>query len=250
MARKKSSTPESLTCNFKPLNCEQRKAMQSLKRSSISFLTGPPGTAKTFVATAWGMLRMLHHDTKLHVTRPAIQQGVELGYLPGTAEQKVCPFLEPIFDAVEVLCGEERAKEARTKIKIMPLSMIRGRTIRNSTLIVDEAQNLTWAEIETIATRIGENGQIIFCGDVSQNDHKNGRSRLEDAASMLNGVSVDEHRICWYQFSEQAIVRHPLIPEIIKTLHPASPASTVPLRNGRGCTEMVITTIGETNGKH
>lgn len=230
MARKKN-TQDNITCNFKPLNHEQKKALQTLKRSSITFLTGPPGTAKTFVATAWGLIRMIHNDCKLQISRPAIQQGVELGYLPGTAEQKISPFLEPIFDSAEILCGEEGLREAKQKIRIVPLSLIRGRTIRNSTLLIDEAQNLSWSEIEAVCTRIGEGGQIIFCGDVSQNDHKNGKSRLEDAASMLDGISSEEHRVLWYRFTEEAVVRHPLIPEIIKALHPQT--NGVPQSNGR-----------------
>ena len=216
--RKKPQDCIQINYHFKALNREQTRALECLRTNTICFLTGPPGTAKTFLATAWATEQLLSRDLGFKVSRPAVQQGQESGFLPGTAAQKTAPFLYPIYEAVDQLCGVEFSPLVKQKIEIVPLSMIRGRNIRYATFVIDEAQNLLWNEVLAICTRLGEGGQIIFCGDISQNDHKDGTSRLEEAAHRLNGVEVGEHKIGWYQFTMQAVVRHPLIPAIIEAM--------------------------------
>lgn len=190
--------------------------MDCIRKNSIVFLTGPAGSAKTHVATAWGVRQLVFNDVKLRISRPAIGQGVELGFLPGTAEQKLCPYLMPVFDSIEKLVGEEASKRVKSQLEIFPLSIVRGRTIEHSTLIVDEAQNLGYDEIKTICTRIGDGGKIIFCGDISQSDVRN--SPLEEVAQRLDGAECEGLTIGWYEFTEDAIVRHPLIKEILRRM--------------------------------
>lgn len=205
--------------HFSPLNDEQKEAMRAVSSNAITFLTGPSGTAKTTVATAFAVQQMLYYDKAVSLARPAIQSGSNTGYLPGTAEEKVAPFLRPAFRAIEKLFGEDATNAAgvKSKIRIMPLCLIRGMTIEDEILLVDEAQNLTWDEILTVCTRIGHGGNIIFAGDIDQHD-LNGRSMLEEAARRLDGASAAKYSIGWYRFSEAAIVRHPLVGEIIRRM--------------------------------
>lgn len=214
---------EKIRVDFSPKNHFQVEAIQALKKSAICFLTGPAGSAKTFVATAWALKQMLQRDMKLWVSRPAVSQGASIGYIPGTAEQKVAPYLAPIFEATEKLVGEAASVAIRKQINILPLAFIRGRTIENATLFIDEAQNLSWSEIKTICTRIGENGQIIFCGDIGQNDHHDKHSPLEEAARTLHGIEAGFESISWYQLPNCAIVRHPLVEHVIERMGEASP---------------------------
>ena len=209
--------------SFSPLNQEQRDAMRLLRKSDICFLVGPAGTAKTYCAVAYAVQQFIDHEVEISISRPAIQQGENIGFLPGDANQKLSPFLEPIFYAVEKLMGRnlDASRAVKSALKIVPLSLIRGRNIDNSTLIIDEAQNLTWGEIKTICTRIGEGGKIIFCGDVEQNDLRGGGSRLEEAAHALSGIEAEGHSIGSHVFSDESIVRHPLVGPVLRRMRGA-----------------------------
>lgn len=201
---------------YRLLNQEQEEAMHCLEQNSICFLLGPAGSAKTFLATAWALDQFFDRDLSIKISRPTVQQGINLGYLPGDAKEKVSPFLVPIFDSIEKMCADPQRAKAATEI--LPLALIRGRTIENATLIVDESQNLSYREILAICTRIGPGGQIIFCGDTSQSDQQEGQCRLEEASQKLDGLSAEEYSIGSFKFTEESIIRHPLIAEIIRRL--------------------------------
>lgn len=215
--------PGTLRVNFKPIHQEQVDAIQSLKKNAICFLTGPAGSSKTFVATAWALRRLLYSDIKMIISRPAIQQGANIGFLPGTPERKISPFMRPIHDSIDKLLGSsEHAKAIKRQVEILPLSFIRGMTISDATLVVDEAQNLSRDEILAVSTRIGEGGQIIFCGDISQNDMAGCKSRLADVAEILDGGEADGFSIGWHKFSMEGIVRHPLVKVVVSRMAASS----------------------------
>ena len=144
------------------------------------------------------------------LSRPAVTSGEEIGFLPGTIEQKLDPFLIPIFEAAEKI---QRCKD-RSMFEILPIAYVRGRTIEHATLIVDEAQNLTPDEFVTIMTRLGEDGKIIFCGDASQHDLTT--SVIDQVAETYDGLSCQNQSIGMFRFSNDAIVRSPLIAKIIE----------------------------------
>lgn len=199
---------------FKARHPEQELALECLKKNGIAFLTGPAGTAKTHVSTWYALSQIIEGATnKILITRPAITSGADIGFLPGTVEEKMKPFLAPITEARDKIGGKVswmNADQIRSYFEIAPLCYIRGRTIENAILIVDEAQNLTPDDILTIATRIGENGKIIFCGDTMQNDLYGGNSVLERAAKTYDGASRGGVSVGWYRFSKDAIVRSPI----------------------------------------
>ncbi len=207
--------PEPPCLTFKPKHPQQLEALQCCRANAITFLSGPAGTAKTFCATWYAMSTALEHSTmRVFISRPAVTSGAEIGFLPGSAEDKMNPFLQPIVDAYTKLAGTSLDR-VKSLVKTLPLCYIRGRTIENAILIVDEAQNLTPDEIVTIVTRVGEGGKIILCGDVMQNDLYRGYSVLEQAAATFDGACVHGRSVGWYRFTSEAIVRDPLTSELI-----------------------------------
>jgi phosphate starvation-inducible PhoH-like protein len=228
MAKRKQKTVE-IACtqpvvearqrlNFKASHWQQNEALDCCRDNAIVFLTGPAGSAKTYCATYYAISNVIDTETryrKVYMTRPAVTQGRDIGFIPGGIDEKMNPFLRPIINAYEKQAGYNPAVIERIKssLEILPLSYIRGWTIEDSILIVDEAQNLEGHEIKTIATRLGKGGKIIMCGDCSQNDLQ--RSVLEFAAGDWEGISRGGRSIGWYQFTKDAIVRDPLVTELV-----------------------------------
>ena len=208
MARKKPSTSEPNTqLHFKAKHPEQLTALETIDQNAITFLCGPAGTAKTFIAT----YAALRRGERILLSRPEVACGnVKMPFLPGTIEQKVDPFLIPIFEASEKITGNKD----RQQFEVLSLNYVRGRTIENATLIVDEAQNLTPDEFVAIMTRIGENGKIIFCGDSSQHDLS--VAVIDQVAETYEGLACQNQSIGMFRFSKDAIVRSPLIAMIIE----------------------------------
>jgi phosphate starvation-inducible protein PhoH and related proteins len=209
VARRKQSESQ---LHFRPKHPEQLQALDVISSNTITFLCGPAGTAKSFIATYYSLWR----GQRIILSRPAITSGEKIGFLPGTMDQKLDPFLVPIFEAAEKITGS-RDKQM---LEILPLAYIRGRTIEDATLIVDEAQNLTPDEFVTIMTRIGENGKIIFCGDASQHDLH--YSVIDQVADTYDGIECHGESIGKFRFSKNAIVRSPLIAKIIELSETAS----------------------------
>ena len=217
MARKQkpvSVQPQRPSITFKPKHPQQLEALETLHENEITFLLGPAGTAKTFLATVYSINEALAGEfDKIFVTRPAVTSGAEIGFLPGSAEDKMKHFLQPIYDARDK-AGTQGLVQIKSYFEVLPLCYMRGRTIENAILIVDEAQNLTPSDILTIVTRIGERGKIIFCGDSMQNDLR--EAVLDQAAATYDGARVGGYSVGAYIFTEAAIVRHPLTTELIK----------------------------------
>lgn len=197
---------------FKPLNEEQRTAYEKCHANSITFLTGPAGCSKTYTAVAYAASRWFAGKTdQIIFTRPAIEAcGENIGYLPGTAKEKMGEYMHPMWDNLYDFCGKEDMDRIRTSIKVVPLGFIRGRTFKQSVVIMDEAQNANAKQIKTFLTRIGRGTKMILCGDTTQSDINAGA--LGTIGALLRDLpGVDTH-----EFSQSAsYIRHPLLPMMI-----------------------------------
>ena len=199
-----------------PRSEKQKKYVKALKESEIIISTGPAGTGKTFLAVAVALTMLL--DKKIEriiLSRPAVEAGERLGFLPGDMREKVDPYLRPLYDSLyDLLDFEKIQKKIEVgDIEIAPLAFMRGRTLKNSFAILDEAQNATDTQIKMFLTRIGENSKIVINGDPSQIDLPNkslsGLNRSKNLLGHLNEISVVD-------FDHIDVVRHPLVSKIVK----------------------------------
>jgi phosphate starvation-inducible PhoH-like protein len=196
---------------FRPLTDEQEEAYRMCWRNYITFLTGPAGCSKSYTAVAYAVDKLLSGGVEQVVfTRPAIEAcGEQLGFLPGTAIQKVSSYLHPLFDNLNDYAGD-MALVVKADLKIEPLAYMRGRTVKNSVLILDEAQNANLSQLKMLLTRIGEGSSFVICGDAEQSDIANSKLMLvAEAMSKVDGISH------LHFTSTSAAIRHPLIPHII-----------------------------------
>ena len=213
---------------FSPRTESQRILTEKIMQNSVVFCAGPAGTGKTHVALAAALqlLRDGAHE-RLVLARPAVEAGGErIGFLPGDMEQKVNPYLRPLQDILRKLLGKREA-ERRTadgKIEMIPLSFMRGLTIDNAVIVLDEAQNTLPSQIKMTLTRLGENGRMIATGDESQSDLPAGgeESGLSDAMRRLIGISG----IAMHRFAESDVVRHPLVKSILRAYRDSDNART------------------------
>jgi phosphate starvation-inducible PhoH-like protein len=197
-------------------NTAQKLAWSSFEQHDVLFLLGPAGVGKTFLAMAFAISELLSKKKKkIILTRPIVDAGEHLGYLPGTFQDKINPYLMPLYDSMDALVGidtQERDK-VNSAIEIAPLAYLRGRTFVNSVCILDEAQNCTKAQIILFLTRLGEDSKIIITGDPTQSD-LHGTPYINEATKLLSsvpGISIME-------FNEGQIVRHPLVGRILEKL--------------------------------
>ena len=203
---------------YTPRNQRQRHALETIGKNTITFILGPAGTGKTHLASGYAVQQLLGgHVENIVITRPSVATE-QLGYLPGTAEEKVGPYLIPFFDAIERIAGRKGHTKDREKVgaavKIAPLAYLRGRTFRNSVMIFDEAQNATFSQLKLFLTRIGDGSKVIVTGDADQSDLPRSERRLIDVMqrlSAIKGVGVIE-------FHATDIVRHPIIEPVLKEL--------------------------------
>ena len=200
---------------IKPKTVGQRKYTALIKKNTIVFGIGPAGTGKTFLAVAMAVTALRAKEiSRIVLTRPAVEAGEKLGYLPGDLQNKIDPYLRPLHDALfEMLGAESYAKHVeRGTIEIAPLAYMRGRTLDDAFIILDEAQNTTREQMKMLLTRLGNNSKIVITGDVTQVDLPRGTaSGLIEAASILDGIDD----IAVHRFSERDVVRHRLVREII-----------------------------------
>ncbi len=206
-----------------PRSVTQHRYVAALQKNTLVFGTGPAGTGKTYLAVAQAVSLLINRQvSKLILTRPVLEAGERLGFLPGTFEEKIDPYLRPLFDALDDTMGRERWQKMREmgQIEIAPLAYMRGRTIKDAVMLLDEAQNTTPTQMKMFLTRLGENSRIFVTGDPSQCDlpairgphgwvpQKNG---LKDALETLDGLRDIEI----VRFKESDVVRHPLVSTIV-----------------------------------
>ncbi len=199
-----------------PKSLNQQRYIQAMKEYDIVFAVGPAGTGKTYLAMASALSALQNKEVeRIILTRPAVEAGEKLGFLPGDMFQKVNPYLRPLYDALFDLTHADRATRLieRGIIEIAPLAYMRGRTLNDSFIILDEAQNTTGDQMKMFLTRIGFNSKAVITGDITQIDIPNPRS-----SGMLEAIRLLSHikGIAFVYFNEKDIVRHPLVMEIIK----------------------------------
>lgn len=194
----------------------QKKYADAIKKSSVVFGVGPAGTGKTYLAVAIAAQAMKLKETdKIILTRPAVEAGEKLGFLPGDLQNKVDPYLRPLYDALSEMFGCESYQRLmeRGAIEIAPLAYMRGRTLSDCFIILDEAQNTTVEQMKMFLTRMGENSKMVITGDVTQVDLPIGKeSGLKHAIKVLDGVDGIEI----IKLTHKDVVRHPLVAAIIK----------------------------------
>lgn len=199
----------------KPKTLGQKNYAESVKNNDIVFGIGPAGTGKTYIAVALAINAFKNKDVgKIVLARPAVEAGERLGFLPGDLQEKVDPYLRPLYDALYDILGREAALRLKERelIEVVPLAYMRGRTLDNSFIILDEAQNTTREQMKMFLTRLGFGSKAVVTGDITQVDLPKGKkSGLIDAYHILNGVSGLE--FCFLKDTD--VVRHPLVRRVI-----------------------------------
>ncbi len=201
---------------IKPKTLGQKKYIDAIRKSMIVFGIGPAGTGKTYLAMAMAITAFKNEEVgRIILTRPAIEAGEKLGFLPGDLQSKVDPYLRPLYDALYQIMGPESFQKNMEKglIEVAPLAYMRGRTLDNAYIILDEAQNTTPAQMKMFLTRIGFGSKVIITGDVTQKDLAPGTtSGLDIAIKVLN--KLDDISFCY--LTSKDVVRHPLVQKIVK----------------------------------
>jgi phosphate starvation-inducible protein PhoH and related proteins len=199
-----------------PKNLGQRRYVQAIREHDIVFGIGPAGTGKTYLAMAMAVAHLVERKVKrIVLTRPAVEAGERLGFLPGDIAEKVNPYLRPLHDALFDMVDYEKATAfiERGTVEVAPLAFMRGRTLNDSFIILDEAQNTTSEQMKMFLTRLGYGSRAVVTGDVTQVDLPSGRpSGLLEVQKVLRGVEG----IAFCAFSEVDVVRHPLVQEVVK----------------------------------
>ena len=208
-----------ITAKGKPVKAKtlgQKKYIESIKDNTVVLGVGPAGTGKTYLAVAMAVSAFRAKEiNRIILTRPAVEAGDKLGFLPGDLQQKVDPYLRPLYDALFDMLGAENFQkyQERGNIEVAPLAYMRGRTLDDSFIILDEAQNTTPEQMKMFLTRLGFNSKIVVTGDITQMDLPDGkRSGLVEAMKVLRHVEDVET----VRFTERDVVRHKLVQDIIK----------------------------------
>lgn len=216
---KLTSDVVAITSHGKPVKCKtlgQKNYVDSIRKNTVVFGVGPAGTGKTYLAVAIAVSAYKNKQVeKIILTRPAVEAGERLGFLPGDLQSKVDPYLRPLYDALQEMFGLDTYQKLMEKgvIEVAPLAYMRGRTLNNAFIILDEAQNCTKEQMKMFLTRMGESSRMIITGDVTQIDLPFGKtSGLKHAVSILDGI--EGIGICNLTYKD--VVRHPLVMQIIK----------------------------------
>lgn len=208
---------QSYVRKVKPQSAGQKVLMEAIASHNLTLALGPAGTGKTYLAISAAVEALeAGRVDRIVLSRPAIEAGESIGYLPGDMNEKMAPFLRPLYDALSDRMGGKRLRAlmADGTIEIAPVGFMRGRTLNNAFVVIDEAQNCTYAQIKMLLTRLGWHSTMVLTGDPDQSDLLNGLSGLADIAGRLevvNGISV-------VRLAEGDIVRHPLVASMLTVL--------------------------------
>jgi phosphate starvation-inducible protein PhoH and related proteins len=218
-----------------PRSLNQRKYIEAIEQNDMVFGVGPAGTGKTYLAVAMAVAAMnAKKVSRIVLVRPAVEAGERLGFLPGTLQEKVDPYLRPLYDALYDLLDPEKVDKMLEKnvIEVAPLAFMRGRTLNDAFIIMDEAQNTTVEQMKMFLTRMGNNSKAVITGDITQIDLPNPRkSGLVDAINVLDGVEG----ISFCHFADGDVVRHALVQRIVRAYDASKPQQQeLPLSLGEG----------------
>src|SRR5271165_6955473 len=209
--------------SVQPKSINQRRYLEAIERHDMVFGVGPAGTGKTYLAVAMAISALINKQVaRIILTRPAVEAGERLGFLPGTLQEKIDPYLRPLYDALYDLLDAEKVDKMLEKnvIEVAPLAFMRGRTLNDAFIIMDEAQNTTIEQMKMFLTRMGANSKAVITGDITQIDLPNPRkSGLLDAINILDGVEG----IHFCHFEDGDVVRHALVQRIVRAYESATP---------------------------
>ncbi|HVC47340.1 MAG TPA: PhoH family protein [Terracidiphilus sp.] len=216
-----------------PRSVNQRRYVEAIEQNDMVFGVGPAGTGKTYLAVAMAVAAMnAKKVSRIVLVRPAVEAGERLGFLPGSLQEKVDPYLRPLYDALYDLMEPEKIDKMleRNIIEVAPLAFMRGRTLNDAFIIMDEAQNTTIEQMKMFLTRMGYNSKVVVTGDITQIDLPNPRkSGLVDAINVLDGVEG----VHFCHFEECDVVRHALVQRIVRAYESAKPQQQeLPLEMG------------------
>jgi phosphate starvation-inducible PhoH-like protein len=213
-----NETPQTYRNKLKPRTPNQKAYIKTIAENYITFCQGVAGSGKTHIAIGMAIEYLLEEKVKkIVITRPVVESGEKIGYLPGTAEEKLHPYLLPLLDEVNhfISAGLYNSLKLNNKIEIVPLGLMRGRNFHNSFIVADECQNASYDQLKMLLTRLGNESKMILTGDVSQSDlHRHMRGGFSTMINMLtdlNGIGISR-----LDFSD--IVRHPIIGQILGRL--------------------------------
>ena len=210
--------------SIRPKTAGQKEYVESIDKNTIVFGIGPAGTGKTYLAMAKAVQALQRKEvSRIILTRPAVEAGERLGFLPGTLSEKIDPYLRPLFDALHEMLDPDAVPRmiATGTIEVAPLAYMRGRTLNDSFIILDEAQNTTAEQMKMFLTRLGFNSKMVVTGDITQVDLQGGVSGLRVASRVL--VNVDD--VHFSQMSSADVIRHPLVGKIVDAYDRADAAS-------------------------
>lgn len=216
--------PVPLPRGMKPKTPSQKQYLETIEHSDITFGIGPAGTGKTYMAVAMAIQALRAKKVKrLILTRPAVEAGERLGFLPGDLQAKIDPYLRPLYDALGDMLDQEKfdAYLQSNVIEIAPLAFMRGRTLNDAFIILDEAQNTTGEQMKMFLTRMGFSSKVVITGDVTQIDLPR---HVTSGLAVAKRVLGDIEGIGWHEFSDADVVRHPLVGRIIKAYDRAEQA--------------------------
>src|SRR5208282_933700 len=206
-----------------PKSPNQRRYLEAIEQHDMVFGVGPAGTGKTYLAVAMAISALLNKQVnRIILARPAVEAGERLGFLPGTLQEKIDPYLRPLYDALFDMIDVEKVDKMleRNVIEVAPLAFMRGRTLNDAFIILDEAQNTTIEQMKMFLTRMGNNSKAVITGDITQIDLPNPRkSGLLDAINILDGVEG----IHFCHFEDCDVVRHALVQRIVRAYESAKP---------------------------
>lgn len=200
---------------IKPRSPNQKRLVQSARANDVLFAIGPAGTGKTYVAVAMAVAALNQHRVKrIVLSRPAVEAGEQLGFLPGDFYEKVDPYLQPLYDALGDMLPREKMAEylEQDRVEVVPLAYMRGRTLKSSFVILDEAQNVTTSQMKMFLTRLGPKSQAIITGDITQTDLDN---RRDSGLIQVQHILKDIDGIDFIYLEREDVVRHRLVREII-----------------------------------